>query len=76
MRRCPEFRAWHEGSAQAISVEVRWPALGMVVEVIEAVPVKMWTVPDQVEYGIEYKGHVYPLNGDEKSEKHYIEIGG
>lgn len=35
----PEFRAWHEGSAQAISVEVRWPALGMVVELIQAVPV-------------------------------------
>lgn len=72
---CPEFRAWHEGSAQAIPVEVRWPALGMVVEVIQAVPVKTWTIPDEVVYRIEYRGRVYALNGDQSSGKHYIEIG-
>lgn len=75
-RGCPEFRAWHEGRAAAISVEVRWPALGMVVEVIQAIPIQTSVIPDQAEYGIEYKGRVYPLNGDKASEKHYIEIGG
>jgi len=47
----------------------------MVLETIQAVPVKMWTVPDQVAYGIEYKGRVYPLSGDQTSGKHFIEIG-
>lgn len=71
---CPEFRAWHEGSAEAIPVEVRWPACQMVLEVVQAVPVKTWTVPDEVVYGIAYKGRIYPLNGDQQPGKHYIEI--
>lgn len=45
-------------------------------ETIQAVPVKTWAAPDQIEYGIEYKGRAYPLHGDEKSGRHYIQIGG
>jgi hypothetical protein len=48
----------------------------MVLGVVHAVPLKIWTMPDQPEYGIAYRGRIYPLSGDKATGKHYIEIEG
>jgi hypothetical protein len=72
---CPEFRAWHAGQAATIAVEVRWPACDAVLEVVQAAPVRIWAAAAEAQYGVAYKGRVYPLHGDKSSGRHFIEIG-
>ncbi len=57
---CPEFRAWHEGRAQAVPSRW-WPACDALLEVVQAVPRPDLDRTHESVYGVSYKGRLYTL---------------